>query len=67
MVRRDTPMRDIYLRYYYNGREYIIYIDKMRQVWKVDPSTYGETRTNYNVKDATSNPFTIRLSDGMVQ
>lgn len=60
------PMRDIYLRYYYNNREYIVYIDKMGQVWKVNPSTYEETPTSYNVKNAKSNPFTLRLSDGMI-
>lgn len=64
-------VRDVYLRYYYyyssNNppyREYIVYIDKMGQVWLVDPVTYERTPTENNVNDMTKNPMTISLSTG---
>ena len=62
------PVRDIYIKYHNNSSTsaVIIYIDKMGQVWKVDPYTFVETRTNYNVNDASSNPFTLTFSSGAV-
>lgn len=67
-------MRDVYLRYYTsttsNGvtkyTEYIVYIDKKGKIWLVDPSTYREIPTDYNINDATSNPITINLQTGMI-
>lgn len=59
-------MRDVYLRYYYSSTEYIIYIDKMGNVWKVDPVTYEETQTPYNVNDPTYNPMKLNMSSGAI-
>lgn len=68
------PMRDVYLRYYsystttnpYTYTEYIVYIDKMGNVYLVDPETYEETPTGQNVNDAKKNPFTLSLSTGKI-
>ena len=70
------PCRDIYLRYYsasyststgeYFYYEYIVYIDNKGEVWQVDPVTYEQTDTGYNIKDAKSNPFSISLSTGRI-
>ena len=59
-------MRNIYLRYYYNNVERIVYIDNMGNVWLVDPYTFEEKPTNYNVNDVTTNPKTLNLSNGQV-
>lgn len=64
-------VRDIYLRYYYRTSsspyvytEYIVYIDKMGEVFLVDPVTFEETPAGYNVNNMTKNPFSIDLSNG---
>lgn len=67
-------MRDVYLRYYssstVNGvtvyTEYIIYIDPDGNVKKVDPETWQEEETGYNLNDFDKNPLTINLSTGVV-
>lgn len=69
-------VRDVYLRYYYyySGSsstpayytEYIVYIDKMGQVWLVDPVTFEMTPTEYNVNESGKNPMTISLSTGKI-
>lgn len=60
------PVRDVYLKFHNNGNTSasILYIDKMGQVWKVDPYTFVETRTEYNVNDVDKNPFQINFSTG---
>lgn len=68
------PCRDIYFRSYissyststgaYSYTEHIVYIDKAGNIWKVDPVTYEQTATGYNITDAKSNPFTLSLSTG---
>lgn len=67
-------MRDVYLRYYTSKTtsgvttytEYIVYIDPEGKVWLIDPETYRETPTDYNVNSATSNPFSIDLATGQI-
>lgn len=69
-------IRNVYLRSYtasyststgeYFYYEYIVYIDKSGQVWKVDPVTYEQTDTGYNVNDVSHNPKSISLSTGKV-
>ena len=48
-------VRDVYLRWYYysspNGYECIVYVDKAGNVWLVDPVTFEQTPTDYNVND----------------
>lgn len=58
-------VRDVYLRYYSGNVEYIVYIDKMGNIWKVDPKTYKETPTGYNVNTGYT-PININLSTGLV-
>lgn len=66
------PVRDVFLRYYYQNTsstpytytEYLVYIDKMGNVYTVDPVTFEETPTGQNVNDMTKNPMTINLSTG---
>ena len=67
------PVRDVYFReYYYSSStprtyyEYIVYVDKMGQVWTVDPETYEYTMTEYNVLNGNKNPVTLYLSSGKV-
>lgn len=65
-------VRDIYLRGYYHQSsstiyvEHIVYIDKMGQVWKVDPVTYEMTATQYNMNDYPKNPVTIDFATGRI-
>ena len=48
-------VRDVYLRWYYyyssNCYECIVYVDKAGNVWLVDPVTFEQTQTDYNVND----------------
>ena len=68
-------IRDVYLRYYTskttNGvttyTEYIVYIDYEGKVWIVDPETYRETETDFNINDSTTNPFSLNLSTGEIK
>lgn len=67
-------VRDIYLRSYlqntstnpYTYTEYIVYIDKMGDVWTVDPVTFEETKTSYNINNVNKNPVNIDLTTGRV-
>lgn len=59
------PMRDIYLRYYSGTTQYILYIDKMGNVWKINPNNYEATETPYNVLNG-NNPVTINMSTGVI-
>lgn len=67
-------VRDVYLRYYYYSTstspyvytELIVYIDKMGNVYMVDPVTYIETPTGMNVNSMTKNPFNINLTTGKI-
>lgn len=67
-------VRDVYFRYYYsytsNGvtitNEYIVYIDPYGNVKLVDPVTYQETDTGYNLNNFTKNPVTLDLKTGKV-
>lgn len=59
-------IRNVYLRYYYSNNEYIVYIDKEGLVWLVDPETYRETPTEFNVNDMDINPFSINLRTGQL-
>lgn len=69
-------MRDVYLRYYTSSKdnatgivtytEYIVYIRPDGTVCLVDPETWVETETDYNVNNATRNPFTINLQTGKI-
>lgn len=68
-------IRDVYLHYYYRSssapytvNEYMVYIDKMGNVYTVDMETYEETPTGYNVneKSKTKNPMTINLRTGVL-
>lgn len=64
-------VRDVYLRYYWRNTdvfpnvdyEWIVYIDKMGQVWTVDPKTWVEKRTNYNVNNMKKNPIRIEIGN----
>lgn len=73
--KRIGNVRDIYLRgYHYTSSsssgssysEYIIYIDKMGQVWKVNPVTFEMTQTQYNMNDFNKNPVSINLQTGAI-
>lgn len=67
-------VRDVYLRYYAVNNstspatyiEYIVYIDKKGNVFTVDPETYQETPTGFNVNNAGKNPYTLNLSTGEI-
>lgn len=66
-------MRDVYLRYYVNNggtpqtyTEYIVYIDKDGQVWTVDPVTFEETMTEWNVNTSGSNPMKLNMINGKI-
>ena len=65
-------VRNVYLRVYYytstssNITEKIVYIDKMGNIWLVDPETFEETPTPYNINDPNKCPVTLNLSTGAV-
>lgn len=67
-------VRDVYLKCSFSVSsggtttylDYIVYIDKMGDVWTVDPVTFKETKTGYNVNNATNNPTSIDLKTGKV-
>lgn len=66
-------VRNVYLRKFYRTTgansayyESIVYIDKMGNVWIVDPVTYQHTPTEYNVNDPEKNPVTINIYNGKV-
>ena len=65
-------VRNIYLRLYYRNNitnvyyQYIIYIDNWGNVWIVDPVTFEETPTQYNINDPDKNPVTLDLATGRV-
>lgn len=62
------PVRDVYIKYHNVGSTAatILYIDKMGNVFRVDPYTFVETPLGYNVNNASSNPFTIKFGSGEV-
>ena len=65
-------MRDVYISYTSSSTSngittytyYQIYIRPDGTVCLVDPETYQETPTDYNVNNMTKNPFTIDLKTG---
>lgn len=65
----SANIRDVYLRYYnYNSTsktytEYVVYIDKMGNVWRVDPETYEMTETGLSVIHPEYRYFTLWIWD----
>ncbi|MCH5224963.1 MAG: hypothetical protein J1D77_03145 [Muribaculaceae bacterium] len=56
-------IRDVYLRYYNSSSstytEYVVYIDKMGDIWRVDPETYEMTATGLSVIHPEYRSFTL--------
>lgn len=67
-------VRDVYLRYYYYNNyntpygyhEYIVYIDKMGNIWLVDPVTFEMTPTENNINESGKSPMNINLKTGAI-
>lgn len=65
-------VRNVYIRVYYytttttNITEKIVYIDKMGNVWLVDPETFEETPTQYNINNPNKCPVKLNLTNGAV-
>lgn len=65
-------VRDVYLHYYsrsgsdpyYTYTEYMIYIDKMGNIYTVNLETFEETPTGKNINDSKTNPKKIDLTTG---
>lgn len=60
-------LRNVYLKaeYWYDtSRWYIIFIDEVGDIWKVDPETWVRTKTTYSLSKATYDPVSISCSSG---
>ena len=65
-------VRDVYLHYYsrsgsdpyYTYTEYMVYIDKMGNIYTVNLETFEETPTGKNINDSKTNPKSLNLTTG---